>query len=122
MKIKSYFAPTVEDAMAMARQELGPKAMLANSRGAPPEARGRGEYEVVFAGLEEGLRAPAEAADGKAAFLWHGAARTRGPGDSQPRPGIGAGADRASVARAFGGLDGHGLQGGLCTLTWRLNR
>ena len=52
MKIKSYFAPTVEDAMAMARQELGPEAMLVNSRRAPPEARGHGEYEVVFADLE----------------------------------------------------------------------
>ena len=37
MKIQSYFA-TVEDAMAMARLELGPEAMLVNIRGAPPEA------------------------------------------------------------------------------------
>jgi len=49
MKIKSYFAPTVEDAMALARQELGPDAMLVNSRKATPEARSLGEYEVVFA-------------------------------------------------------------------------
>ena len=49
MRIKSYFAHTVEDAMAMARQELGPDAMLVNSRKAPPEARHLGEYEVVFA-------------------------------------------------------------------------
>lgn len=49
MKIKSYFAQTVEEAMAAARQELGPEAMLVNSRKAPPEARGMGEYEVVFA-------------------------------------------------------------------------
>jgi flagellar biosynthesis protein FlhF len=49
MKIKSYYSPTVEDAMAMARQELGPEAMLLNSRRTPPEARHLGEYEVVFA-------------------------------------------------------------------------
>ena len=49
MKIKSYFARTVEDAMAMASQELGPDAMLMNSRKALPEARHLGEYEVVFA-------------------------------------------------------------------------
>ena len=49
MKIKSYFARTVEDAMAQARQELGPEAMLVNSRKAAPEARDLGEYEVVFA-------------------------------------------------------------------------
>jgi len=49
MRIKSYFAAAVEDAMAQARQELGPEAMLVNSRKAPPEARHLGEYEVVFA-------------------------------------------------------------------------
>src|SRR5882757_2477175 len=49
MKIKSYFSRTVEDAMAAASQELGPDAMLVNSRKAPPEARHLGEYEVVFA-------------------------------------------------------------------------
>jgi flagellar biosynthesis protein FlhF len=64
MKIKSYFAPTVEDAMAMARQDLGPEAMLVNSRRAPPEARGRGEYEVVFADLEEDGRERTAAAGG----------------------------------------------------------
>jgi flagellar biosynthesis protein FlhF len=49
MKIKSYFARTVEDALAQAGQELGPDAMLLNSRRAPAEARHLGEYEVVFA-------------------------------------------------------------------------
>ncbi|HEY9139346.1 MAG TPA: hypothetical protein VIN93_00545 [Bryobacteraceae bacterium] len=49
MRIKSYFAAAVEDAIAQARQELGPEAMLVNSRKAPPEARHLGEYEVVFA-------------------------------------------------------------------------
>jgi len=49
MRLKSYFSATVEDAMAAARQELGPDAMLLNSRPAPAEARHLGEYEVVFA-------------------------------------------------------------------------
>jgi flagellar biosynthesis protein FlhF len=49
MKIKSYFARTVEDAMARASQEMGPEAMLVNSRRAPVEARHLGEYEVAFA-------------------------------------------------------------------------
>src|SRR5690348_16180743 len=49
MKIKSYFARTVEEAIARARQELGAEAMLIESRKAPLEARHLGEYEVVFA-------------------------------------------------------------------------
>ena len=49
MKIKSYYARTVEDAMAAARQEMGSEAMLVNSRKTPVEARHLGEYEVVFA-------------------------------------------------------------------------
>jgi flagellar biosynthesis protein FlhF len=49
MKIKSYFSRSVEDAMAAARQELGPEAMLVRSRRATAEARHLGEYEVVFA-------------------------------------------------------------------------
>src|SRR6185437_5094365 len=49
MTIKSYFAGSVEDAMAAARTELGPDAMLMNSRRTAPETRHLGEYEVVFA-------------------------------------------------------------------------
>jgi flagellar biosynthesis protein FlhF len=54
MKMKSYFAATVEAAMEQARREMGPEALLVNSRKAPPEAQGLGEYEVVFAVLQEG--------------------------------------------------------------------
>src|ERR1022692_1435839 len=60
MKIKSYYSRTVEDAMAAARQEMGPDAMLVNSRKAPLEVRHLGEYEVVFANVGQAL-APAEA-------------------------------------------------------------
>lgn len=49
MRIKSYFSRSVEDAMAEARQTLGPEAMLVNSRKASIESRHLGEYEVVFA-------------------------------------------------------------------------
>lgn len=49
MRLKSYFAGTVEAAMALARQELGPDAMLVQSRKATAETRYLGEYEVVFA-------------------------------------------------------------------------
>src|SRR5579872_3257126 len=49
MRIKSYYALNVEDAMAAARQELGPEAMLVNSRRTLMEARHLGEYEVIFA-------------------------------------------------------------------------
>lgn len=66
MKIKSYFAPTVEDAMALARRELGPDAMLVNSRKAAPEARSLGEYEVVFAADPAPLPAPRPAEAGPA--------------------------------------------------------
>ncbi len=49
MKIKSYFSRTPEAALALARQEMGPEAVLVDSRKAPPESRHLGEYEVVFA-------------------------------------------------------------------------
>ncbi len=49
MKIKSYFAGSVEAAITQAKQELGVEAMLMNSRKSLPEARHLGEYEVVFA-------------------------------------------------------------------------
>jgi flagellar biosynthesis GTPase FlhF len=48
MRIKSYYANSVEDGMAMARAELGPDAMLVNSRRTPPETRHLGGYEVVI--------------------------------------------------------------------------
>src|SRR5216110_2684774 len=49
MRLKSYFAGTVESAIRLARQEMGEEAMIVNSRKAPPETRHLGAYEVVFA-------------------------------------------------------------------------
>jgi len=54
MRVKSYFAPSVEAAMEQARREMGPEALLVSSRKAPPEAQELGEYEVVFAVLPNG--------------------------------------------------------------------
>lgn len=59
MRIKSYYSRTVEGAIALASQEMGPDAMLVQSRRAAPEARHLGEYEVVFA-----ADIPAESAAG----------------------------------------------------------
>ncbi|MFL6451199.1 MAG: hypothetical protein ACJ746_26500 [Bryobacteraceae bacterium] len=48
MRLKSYFAQSIGDAIESARQELGPDAMLLNSRKTSPEQNYLGEYEVVF--------------------------------------------------------------------------
>jgi flagellar biosynthesis protein FlhF len=47
MRIKSYFAKSVDDAMLQAREELGDDAMFLSSRKALPES-GQAGYEVVF--------------------------------------------------------------------------
>lgn len=49
MFMKSFFAATVEDALAAGGRELGPDALLVQSRKAPIEARHLGDYEVVLA-------------------------------------------------------------------------
>jgi flagellar biosynthesis protein FlhF len=46
--VKSFFANSMQDAMAQARLEMGPDALLLDTKPAPPEARHLGEYEVVF--------------------------------------------------------------------------
>ncbi|HVN06391.1 MAG TPA: hypothetical protein VMT86_18345 [Bryobacteraceae bacterium] len=61
MRIKSFYANTVEAAVALARRELGAEAMLVESRKAPLEARHLGEYEVVCAVVPEAEPAPAAA-------------------------------------------------------------
>jgi flagellar biosynthesis protein FlhF len=57
MKIKSYFAGSVEQAIQEARQELGTDAMLITSRRSSPETRSLGAYEVVF-GLNPASNSP----------------------------------------------------------------
>lgn len=48
MRVKSYFAPSVDAALQRARRELGEDALLLNSGPAPKEAQHLGAYEVVF--------------------------------------------------------------------------
>src|SRR5881296_1305694 len=61
MRLKSYFAGTVESAICLARQEMGEDAMLVNSRKAQPEARHLGAYEVVFAAAQDPAKEAAAA-------------------------------------------------------------
>ncbi len=50
MRLKSFFANTIEDAIRQARHELGPDAMLVNSKRTGVEAQHLGAYEVVVCG------------------------------------------------------------------------
>ena len=65
MRLKSYFAGTVESAICLARQEMGEDAMLVSSRKTAPEARHLGAYEVVFAAAQDPAREAAAAAGRK---------------------------------------------------------
>jgi len=47
MRIKSFFANTIEEAIRQARHELGPEALLVNSKRVAEEAQHLGAYEVV---------------------------------------------------------------------------
>ncbi len=64
--IKSYFADSIESAMDRARKELGPDALLIDTREAPPEAAHLGRVEVVF-GWEHPVPGGAERQDRSAA-------------------------------------------------------
>jgi len=60
MHVKSFFAATVEAAMAEGSRELGPEALIVQSRKSPPEAQHLGRYEVVLGVAESrGRSAPA---------------------------------------------------------------
>jgi len=58
MRIKSYFARSVDQAMAQAREELGPEAMLLNTRKAQVDQIEGGGYEVIFGLAGESPEAP----------------------------------------------------------------
>ncbi|HBY60439.1 MAG TPA: hypothetical protein DEH78_11490 [Solibacterales bacterium] len=58
MKLKTYYSGSVEAAMELAREELGPEAMIVYSRKSDPGNRQLGEYEVVFATDEPSAAAP----------------------------------------------------------------
>src|SRR5437016_3284793 len=52
MRIKSYFAGSIDQAIAQARAELGVEAMLVHTRKLDQDASHPGGYEVAF-GIEE---------------------------------------------------------------------
>lgn len=52
MRLKSFFADTVEEAIAQARQQMGPDAILVNSKESSADARHLGAYEVVVCSEE----------------------------------------------------------------------
>lgn len=54
MRIKSYFAKSVDQAMAQAREELGEEAMLLNTRKAPADHPSGMNYEVIFGVVSTG--------------------------------------------------------------------
>src|SRR5271155_5015131 len=49
MRLKSFFADSIEEAIQRAHRDMGPEAMLVDSKTAAPEARHLGAYEVVCA-------------------------------------------------------------------------
>ena len=59
MEVRSYYASTVQAAMELARQELGPEALLIQSVRSGPETEHLGRYEVVFAGELQAQVVPA---------------------------------------------------------------
>src|SRR3954453_17104200 len=61
MRLKSYFAQSIGEEIESARQELGPEAMLLNSRKTSSEQSYLGEFEVVF-GIAGNPPAPKKAA------------------------------------------------------------
>ncbi len=62
MRIKSYFAPSVQAAIALARKEFGEDVTLVTSHVASLDNRHLGEYEVVFA-IEEAIVQPEPVAE-----------------------------------------------------------
>jgi len=56
MRIKSYFAESVQLAIERARVELGPEAMLVNSKRTENDLKHLGQFEVVF-GVPQGAAA-----------------------------------------------------------------
>ncbi len=121
MRVKSYFASAVEDAMAQARQELGEDAMLVRTRRSLGDARHLGEYEVIFASdLETNEPAapsipapgggPPDRLSGEIAGLkreLEGMRRTLARSVFAPAQRLGASVDAAGAYTALVGADVH---------------
>jgi len=71
MRLKSYFASTIEGALNLARQELGQEAMLLDSHRTGPESKHLGEYEVVCAVLPVPTAEPSPSAEPIASVFPH---------------------------------------------------
>src|ERR1700761_8985606 len=69
MKLKSFFANSIEEAIRLARYELGPEAMLVNSKRTDIEARHLGCYEVVICDVQTTSRDSAHSQESSAAGL-----------------------------------------------------
>lgn len=67
MKLKSFFASSVQAAIEKARDEMGSDALIVESRKAPPESRPRGEWEVVVAADADSAPKPPKAVQTAAA-------------------------------------------------------
>jgi flagellar biosynthesis protein FlhF len=84
MRLKSYFAASVEAALAEGSRELGPEALIVQSRRSPPESRHLGGYEVVLAVT--------------------GAERAAGAAAPRATSGAGGGAEPGELALEMAGL------------------
>ena len=58
MKLKSFFADSIEVAIGLARREMGPDAMLVHSKRTGAESRHLGAYEVVCASDSDSATEP----------------------------------------------------------------
>jgi flagellar biosynthesis protein FlhF len=81
MKLKSFFANSVEEAIRQARHELGPDAMLVNSKRTGIEAQHLGFYEVVVCAESQESRA-------KSPRLGPDSSPDANPKGAKPGPGI----------------------------------
>lgn len=62
MKLKSFFADSIEEAIGLARREMGPDAMLVHSQRSGSEACHLGAYEVVCAADPDSPAEPSQPA------------------------------------------------------------
>ena len=62
MKLKSFFADSIEQAIGLARREMGPDAMLVHSQRSGSEACHLGAYEVVCAADPDSATEPSQPA------------------------------------------------------------
>ncbi len=122
MRLKSFFADTIEQAIAQARQDMGPEAMLVHSKRTGAEARHLGAYEVVVCAEKM------EAAAGEALPEYAAGARPPDPSSmnrlSQDVSELRRQMERLSVAMARSGSVGRpGAQrrtGSSVRAVWRM--